>query len=201
MTFILGLTGSIATGKSTVLDLFAKADIPIYSADQAVYQLYEGEAVEPVRMLFPDAIENDRINRARLATIITKSPEKLPALEAIVHPLVRQKTLQFLDNHTQSQTPLIVLEIPLLFEVAHSYPLDAIAVTWCDPETQKKRAMARPGMTVDKLNTILDRQMSQAEKKERADFLISTGIELAQTNDQVSKIIKTCRERGLSAKG
>lgn len=189
MTYILGLTGSMATGKSTVLAMFRDLGVPVISADEVVHALYEAEAVAPLAAAFPGVTANGRVDRQKLSALLVDHPEKLAALEAIVHPLVFEKTMAFVTACREKQTTLAVLEIPLLFETANTYPLDGIAVTWCAPDIQKRRIMARPGMTVDKFETMLARQMPQDEKKKRADFLINTGIPLDETRQQVADIV------------
>lgn len=193
--FHLGLTGSIATGKSTVLKMFAARDIPIYSADDAVHALYQNEAVAPVAALFPGTNVDGHIDRAILAQKLIDNPQRLAELEAIVHPLVREKMLAFLQKAAEDGVDLAILEIPLLFETGADYTLDAIAVTTCADAEQRRRALSRPGMSVEKLQTMLARQMPQAEKKARADFVIDTGTSLEDTEAEVDKIIATCRKR------
>ncbi len=191
--FALGLTGSIATGKSTVLALFKDQGIPVYSADDAVHALYQGEAVTPVEALFPGVAENGVINRQKLAGALIAAPDRIGELEAVVHPLVHQKMQQFLDDTAADGADLAVLEIPLLFETGKDYPVDAVAVTACSDAEQRRRALARPGMSVEKLETILARQMPQAEKKRRAGFVINTDVPLPVTRAEVIEIIEKCR--------
>ncbi len=191
--FALGLTGSIATGKSTVLALFKDQGIPVYSADDAVHALYQGEAVTPVEALFPGVAENGVINRQKLAGALIAAPDRIGELEAVVHPLVHQKMQQFLDDTAADGADLAVLEIPLLFETGKDYPVDAVAVTACSDAEQRRRALARPGMSVEKLETILARQMPQAEKKRRAGFIINTDVPLPDTRAEVIEIIEKCR--------
>ncbi len=200
MTFVLGLTGSVATGKSTVLQLFAEAGIPTISADKIVHDLYEGEAVGPVGALFPEAVESYRINRERLSVLLNIAPDRFAELEAVVHPLVRQKTLDFLATPAVAEADMAVIEIPLLFETGADYPLDATAVTWCADAELRRRALARPGMTVEKLDAILARQMPQAQKKQLARYVIDTGTSLEATRDQVNDIIADCRRRAAEDK-
>jgi dephospho-CoA kinase len=189
---VLGLTGSIATGKSTVAGMFARRDIPIYDADQAVHDLYKDEAVEPMRGLFPDAIIDGQIDRAALSKHVLGNPENLAKLEALIHPMVQQKMHKFLEQAAENNEKLAILEIPLLFETGKNYPTDFIAVTFCAPEIQKQRALARAGMTEDKFTAIVARQMPQDEKRSRADFEIDTGTDLAKTQSAVDEIIKAC---------
>lgn len=193
--FALGLTGSIATGKSTALKAFGDLGCAIFSSDQAVHALYEGEAVGPVGDHFPEASDGTRIDRAALAAILVEQPDRLQELEAIVHPLVREKINQFKQSAESAGADLIVIDIPLLFESAHDYALDAVAVTFCDAEEQRRRALARPSMTPAKLDTILSKQMPQAEKKRRADFLIDTNRPIAETGEQVAEIVAECLRR------
>ena len=191
--FVLGLTGSIATGKSTALQNFADAGIPVYSADAAVHELYRDEAVIPVGSAFPGVVVDGAIDRQKLGQLLVEKPERLQELEDIVHPLVGEKMRAFLAQAEQSGADIAVLEIPLLFETGRTYPVDAIAVTACNENEQRRRALARPGMTVEKFQTILARQLPQAEKKKRADFVIDTGHDFDDTARQIDKIIAQCR--------
>lgn len=193
--FVLGLTGSIATGKSTALEIFAQSGAKIYSADAAVHDLYQGDAVAPVEKAFPGVTVNGQIDRQKLGQILVADPIRLQELEAIVHPLVHRQMIAFLDDAQKTDTELAVLEIPLLFETAKKYPVDAVAVTICSDEEQRRRALARKGMTVEKLESILARQMSQADKKQRADFVINTDHGIDDTTKQIALIIAECRKR------
>ncbi|MGJ8528644.1 dephospho-CoA kinase [Maritalea sp.] len=192
----LGLTGSMATGKSTVAKMFANRDIPIYDADQAVHELYENEAVGPVGALFPDTVIDGRIDRKALSGHVLADKKKLAQLEELVHPLVHQKMHDFIAAQSEAGQELIILEIPLLFETGKAYPLDKIAVTYCDDQVQKQRALARAGMTTEKFEAIKSRQMSQDQKKKRADFIIDTGTTPEMTQQIVDEIIQTCRDWG-----
>ena len=178
----LGLTGSIATGKSTVLAQFAALGVPVFSADEAVHALYEGDAVEPVEALFPGVAPNGVIDRTLLSARLLEQPQRIGELEAAVHPLVRRKIGEFLRSAEESGAALAVVDIPLLFETGFDYGVDAVVVTVCDPEIQRARALARPGMTVEKFLAILARQMPQEEKRERADYVIDTSGSLEETN-------------------
>lgn len=193
--FRLGLTGSIATGKSTVLKMFADLGLPTYSADAAVHDLYAGEAVAPLSKVFPNIVANGTIDRTALGALLVEKPHLLPKLEAIVHPLVFEKAQGFLAQSAAKGAEMAVLEIPLLFETNRDYGFDAIAVTICNDQEQRRRALLRPGMSVEKLKTILARQLPQADKQARADFVIRTDIPLAQTKIAVEDIIETCRSR------
>jgi dephospho-CoA kinase len=177
----LGLTGSIATGKSTVLAQFAALGVPVFSADEAVHALYRGDAVGPVEALFPGVAPDGIIDRTLLSARLLETPERLSELEAVVHPLVRRDMRQFLDDAEATGARLAVIDIPLLFETGFDYGLDGVLVVVCDPTIQRARAMARPGMTVEKLAAILARQMPQEEKRARADFVIDTSGSLEET--------------------
>lgn len=192
---VLGLTGSIATGKSTALTAFAALGIPVFSSDEAVHDLYQGgAAVEPIETLFAGVSDGGTVDRAELARRLVANPEQLRALEAIVHPLVRQRIRQFLAAAASAGAELAVLDIPLLFESGHDYGLDAVAVTKVTPEEQRRRALARPGMTVEKLETILARQLPQAEKIKRADYVIDTSGTIAESAAQAAAIAAALRE-------
>lgn len=192
----IGITGSIATGKSTVLKAFKDLGVPVFSADTAVAELYEGEAVAPVEALFPGVTRDGRVDRALLSQKLGEDPTGFKRLEAVVHPLVRARIAQFLDTAEAEGNALAVVEVPLLFESGHDYGFDAIAVTFVDHAIQRERALARPGMSVEKLNTILARQTPQAEKKRRATYLFDTGSSVAQTRDEVAALVAAIRAKG-----
>jgi dephospho-CoA kinase len=189
----LGLTGSIATGKSTALKAFSELGIPTFSSDDAVHALYEGEAVGPVGLVFPGVVHKGRVDRKALAAELVERPERLKELEAIVHPMVRARMKAFLTKAEADGAELAVVDIPLLYETGFDYGLDGVAVTAVDTETQRERALARPGMTVDKLATILARQMPQAEKVRRADFVIDSSRPNEAMADQVAEIVGAIR--------
>ena len=174
MTFRLGLTGSIGMGKSTTAQMFRDLGHPVWDADQAVHRLYApgGSAVAPVAAAFPAALAQGGIDRGALKTALAAAPAALARLEGIVHPLVARDRQDFLARHVGA--PLVVLDIPLLFESAHPPDLDGVAVVSTDPATQAARVLARPGMTRDTLAMILARQMPDADKRARADWIIPT---------------------------
>lgn len=191
----IGITGSIATGKSTLLAAFEKAGVPIFSADAAVAELYAGDAVAPVEALFPGVTQNGVIDRQALAARLAADPSGFARLEAVVHPLVRQRIADFLDTAERNGHKIAAVEVPLLFESGHDYGFDAVAITHVDEAIQRQRALARPGMTVDKLDTILARQMPQAEKKARADYLFDTALPRDTIDDAVGALVETLREK------
>ena len=189
----LGLTGSIATGKSTVLKTFAELGVPVFSSDDAVHELYRGAAVAPVEQLFPGVSHKGEIDRAALSKRLLAEPARLQELESVVHPLVRQRIAKFLSDTKSTGAVLAVVDIPLLFETGFDYGLDRVAVTMAEPETCRRRALARPGMTVEKLDAILARQMPQDEKRKHADYLIYTEKSLAETKAAVKALVEGLR--------
>lgn len=184
----IGLTGSIASGKSTVDKMLRELGVPVFSSDDAVHELYRGEAVAPIEALFPGTTRNGEVDRAALSRVLT-APGQLHALEAVVHPLVRARVAKFIAEAEASGAALAVVDVPLLFESGHDYGFDRIAVTLADDATIRERALARPGMTVEKLDAILARQMPQAEKKARADYLFYTDGPLKKTRNAVAALV------------
>lgn len=174
MSFLLGLTGSIGMGKSTTAQMFRERGCPVWDADQVVHELYGpgGAAVAPVARLFPSALVDGGIDRAELKSCIARDPDALTRLEAVVHPMVAAHRDEFIRSH--GDAGLIVLDIPLLFEGNMAQRCDGVAVVSTDAETQKARVMARPGMTEETFRMILSRQMPDAEKRARADWIIPT---------------------------
>jgi len=188
----IGLTGSIASGKSTVDKMFRELGVPVFSSDDAVHELYRGEAVAPIEALFPGTTRNGEVDRAALSRVLT-APGQLHALEAVVHPLVRARVVKFIAEAEASGAALAVVDVPLLFESGHDYGFDRIAVTLADDATIRERALARPGMTVEKLDAILARQMPQAEKKARADYLFYTNGPLKKTRNAVAALVEALK--------
>ncbi len=176
MTFRLGLTGSIGMGKSTTGRMFTELGHPLWDADAAVHRLYAqgGAAVAPVGAAFPSALKDQAIDRTALKAALAVDPAALKRLEAIVHPLVAQDRLQFIENAKQNGAKIVVLDIPLLFETGGQSQMDGVAVVSTDAETQRQRVMARPGMTAETFAMILSRQMPDAEKRALADWVIPT---------------------------
>lgn len=189
----IGITGSIATGKSTLLAAFAKAGVPVFSADAAVAELYEGEAVAPVESLFPGVASNGVIDRQALARRLAADPSGFARLEAIVHPLVRARIARFLADAEAEGHALAAVEVPLLFESGHDYGFDTIAVTHVDPAIQKQRILARPGMSVEKMQSLLARQMPQDEKIRRADFLFDMALPREDIEGRIAELVTTIR--------
>lgn len=190
---IIGLTGSIGMGKTTTAGMFRDEGIPVNDSDAVVHDLYKTDAVEPVGMAFPGSIRDGVIDRAELARQLSLAPDGFSRLEAIVHPLVRKREKQFLEIQKTAGTDLVLLDIPLLFETGAEKRVDVIVVATCDPQIQRQRVLARPGMTEEKFNLILNRQLPDQQKRERADFLVDTGGGLMQAKRRVQEIIALLR--------
>ncbi|MBW9088084.1 dephospho-CoA kinase [Rhizobium wenxiniae] len=190
---IIGLTGSIGMGKTTTAGMFRDEGIPVNDSDAVVHDLYKTDAVEPVGRAFPGSIRDGVIDRAELARQLSLAPDGFSRLEAIVHPLVRKREKQFLEIHKTAGTDLVLLDIPLLFETGAEKRVDVIVVATCDPQIQRQRVLARPGMTEEKFNLILNRQLPDQQKRERADFLVDTGGGLMQAKRRVQEIIALLR--------
>jgi dephospho-CoA kinase len=193
MTFRLGLTGSIGMGKSTTARLFAEAGCAVWDADAAVHRLYAeaGAAVAPVAERFPDVIENGAVSRERLRAKIAEDPEVLREIEAIVHPLVAQDRAEFLARTTAD---IAVLDIPLLFETGGESQMDATVCVTVSAEIQKTRVMERGTMTETQFEAIRAKQMPDAEKRARADYVIVTDT-LEHAREQVQDVIEDIRSR------
>ena len=189
----LGLTGSIATGKSTVLAAFADLGIPTFSSDEAVHELYAGAAVAPVEAAFPGVSKRGAIDRIELGRRLVADPSRLSELEAIVHPLVRRRISQFLAAAAATGARIAVVDIPLLFENGIDWGFDAIVVTTVDEAEQRRRALARPGMTVEKLEAILARQLPQAEKLRRATYVLDTSAPVEAARRAVLALVEKLR--------
>lgn len=189
----LGLTGSIGMGKSTTARLFAEAGLPVNDADAVVHDLYAGEAAPLVEAAFPGTVSGGAVDRAELSRRLAATPADFKRLEAIIHPLVRRREADFLEAQAEKGADIVVLDIPLLFETGAADRVDRIAVVSCNFELQLQRVLARPGMTEEKFNLILSRQMPDAEKRARADFIIETGSSIEDARRQVGEIIATLR--------
>lgn len=188
---LLGLTGSIGMGKSTTTAMFADLGAVVWNADDAVHRLYArgGEAVGPVGEAFPGVVVDDAVDRTRLAEALGKDATAFRRLEAIVHPLVAQGRAADLEAARTAGVKLAVLDIPLLFETGGDRAVDAVVVVTADPAIQAERVLARPGMTRERFDAILARQMPDAEKRARADFVIDTGRGLEAARAEVEAIV------------
>ena len=196
---VAGLTGSIAMGKSETAKMLAARGIPVFDSDAAVHDMYAagGEAVEPLRALVPEAIGGDGVDRRKLASLVQADPSLLKRIEAIVHPLVRARQATFLAD-AERHAELAVLDIPLLFETGREKEVDVVIVVSADEEQQRKRALTRPGMTSEKLDFILSRQVPDAVKRAKADYVIDTSVSLADTARHVERVIADIRVKGRS---
>ena len=190
---LLGLTGSIGMGKSTTTAMFAELGAVVWNADDAVHRLYArgGAAVEPVGEAFPGVVVNGAVDRTRLAEALGRDETAFRRLETIVHPLVAQGRTEDLEAARAAGTRLAVLDIPLLFETGGDQAVDAVVVVTADPAIQAERVLARPGMTRERFDAILARQMPDAEKRARADFVIDTGRGLDVARADVEAIVAT----------
>jgi dephospho-CoA kinase len=188
--FILGLTGSLGMGKSTTAGFFAEAGVPVHDADAVVHRLYEGEAVPAIETAFPGTTAAGKVDRVKLAARVLDDPAALRRLEAIVHPLVRAAEERFLAEAKKRGAPIVVLDIPLLFETASHQRVDAVVVVSAPGETQTQRVLARPGMTQDKLDALLARQMADSEKRRHADFVVDTSQGFDAARAQVKEILR-----------
>jgi len=185
---ILGLTGSIGMGKSTTAGFFREAGVPVHDSDAVVHRLYEGEAVAPVEAAFPGVAVDGKIDRGKLAAQLVGKPEAIKRLEAIVHPLVRAVSQRFIDEHAKRGARVIVLDIPLLFETGGDSRVDATVVVSAPAEMQRARVLER-GVTAERLEALLARQMPDAEKRARADFVVDSGQGIEHAMTQVRQIL------------
>lgn len=194
----LGLTGSIGMGKTTTAALFAAEGVPVYDADAAVHALYAagGAAVGPLGAAFAGVVVAGAVDRARLSEAVVGHPEAMARLEAIVHPLVRQAQIDFLSKAEAAGAPIVVLDIPLLFETGGDRFMDAVVVVSAPPDVQRARVLARPGMSPEKFEAILAKQTPDAEKHRRADYVIDTGKGLEAAREQVRSVLAAARARG-----
>jgi dephospho-CoA kinase len=186
---ILGLTGSIGMGKSTTARMFAEAGVPVHDSDETVHRLYSGKAAPLVERRFPGTTVDGVVDRDRLAKAVFGNAAALKELEDIVHPLVRQDEERFLEEQRARGTPLVVVDIPLLFEVGAESRVDRIAVVSAPAAIQRRRVLSRPGMTEARFEAILAKQLPDAEKRRRADYVIDSGNGLEPARRQVERII------------
>jgi dephospho-CoA kinase len=180
--FVIGLTGSLGMGKSTTARLFAEAGVPVHDADAVVHRLYDGEAATAIEAVFPGTTSAGQVDRNRLAARVLNDAAALKRLEAIVHPLVQAAEQRLLDEAAARGERVAVLDIPLLFETGADQRVDAVVVVSAPAEVQRARVLERPGMTLDKLESILAKQIPDVEKRRRADFVVDTsrGLEMAR---------------------
>jgi dephospho-CoA kinase len=196
---ILGLTGSIGMGKSTTAKLFAEAGVPVYDADAAVHQLYEREAAPAIEAAFPGTTTAGKVDRAKLSAHVVHDPAAMRRLEEIVHPMLGVSRQKFFADAEAAGAPVVVVDVPLLFETGGETRVDAVVVVTTSPELQRERVLARGTMDEEKFNSILARQLPDAEKRKRADFVVDTSHGLdpvrARIRDILTEAVKMPRRR------
>ncbi|QIP04674.1 dephospho-CoA kinase [Bradyrhizobium symbiodeficiens] len=186
---ILGLTGSIGMGKSTTAKLFAEAGVPVYDADAAVHQLYEGEAAPAIEAAFPGTTVYGKVDRPKLSARVVHDPAAIKQLEQIVHPMLGASRQKFFAEAEAAKAPVVVLDIPLLFETGGEKRVDAVVVVSTSPELQRERVLARGTMDEAKLDAIIAKQTPDAEKRKRADFVVDTSYGLEPVRAQIAHIL------------
>ena len=196
---IIGLTGSVGMGKSTAAQRLRELGVPVCDADALVHELYEGEAVAPIEAAFPGTTGDGKVDRQKLSAAVLAAPAGFKRLEAIVHPLVKAAERDCLKAAFQSGAEMAVLEVPLLFETGGDRRCDVIVVVSAPTEVQRQRVLERPGMTAEKLDAILARQVPDAEKRARAHWVVDTGGTIEHTLDQIDKLVEAMRGRRGSA--
>jgi dephospho-CoA kinase len=196
---IIGLTGSIGMGKSTVAKHLGGLGLPVFDADAEVHKLYAGAAVAPIESAFPGVTKNGVIDRAVLSAHLMQDPKGFKRIEAIVHPLVQAAERSFLHAAATRGDQIAVLEIPLLFETGGDKKVDITLVVTTTSVIQRSRVLARPGMTEDKLADILARQLSDIEKRQRADYVVDTSGTIPETHSRVNKIIQELKAKSGTA--
>ena len=187
--FVLGLTGSLGMGKSTTARFFAEEGVPLHDADTAVHRFYEGEATPLIEAAFPGTTSGGRVNRDKLAKKVLGDSAAIKKLETIIHPLVGRAEARFLDEAARKDAAVVVLDIPLLFETGADRRCDAVVVVSAPADVQRARAFERPGMTEEKFQAILAKQMPDAEKRARADFVVDTSKGFDAARAQVREIL------------
>jgi dephospho-CoA kinase len=190
---VLGLTGSIGMGKTTTAGFFRELGIPVHDSDAAVHELYSGPDARLIGAAFPGTLAGNVVDRDKLARAVLGNAPAMRRLEEIVHPLVRARQAAFLDSARTGGNDIAVLDIPLLFETGADSRLDGVVVASCDSAEQRRRVLSRPGMTEEKFSAILSRQMPDAEKRARADFIVDTGGGFDDSRRQVAEILRTIR--------
>jgi dephospho-CoA kinase len=186
---VLGLTGSIGMGKSTTAKLFAEAGVPVYDADAAVHRLYDGEAVPVIEAAFPGTTANGKVDRNKLSARVVHDPAAMKRLEEIVHPMLGASRQKFLRGAEQAGAAVAVVDVPLLFETGGERNVDAVVVVTTSAELQRERILSRPNMSEQKLDSILARQMPDAEKRKRAHFVVDTSHGLDPVRARIRDIL------------
>ncbi|NEU98702.1 dephospho-CoA kinase [Bradyrhizobium uaiense] len=196
---IVGLTGSIGMGKSTTSKLFMEAGVPVYDADAAVHQLYEGEAAPAIEAAFPGTTADGKVDRTKLSARVVHDPAAMKQLEQIVHPMLGTSRQKFFADAEASGAPIVVVDVPLLYETGGEKRVDAVVVVTTSPELQRERVLARGTMDAAKLDAIIAKQMPDAEKRKRADFIVDTSHGLdpvrARIRDILAEVVKMPKRR------
>ncbi|WP_420854631.1 dephospho-CoA kinase [Sneathiella marina] len=189
---VVGLTGSIGMGKSTVAEMFRQLQVTVHDIDADVHKLYAegGAAVEPIRAQFPEAVVDNKVDRARLSKMVLGNEVEIRKLEAITHPLLGQGRADFFAAAEQQGARIVVLDVPLIFETGGEKNFDKIVVVSAPEEVQRKRVLAREGMTAEKFEAILARQVPDAEKRRQADYVINTNCPKEATLEQVRALLE-----------
>jgi dephospho-CoA kinase len=188
--FILGLTGSLGMGKSTTAMMFAEEGVPVHDADAAVHRLYAGDAAPLIEQAFPGTTADGKVDREKLGRAVLGDAAAIKKLEQLIHPLVRKDEERFLGEAAQTGAEVAVLDIPLLFETGGDERCDAVVVVSAPADVQRARAFERPGMTEAKFQALLAKQMPDAEKRARADFVVDSGKGFDSARAQVREILK-----------
>ena len=186
---VLGLTGSIGMGKSTTAKLFEEAGVPVYDADASVHQLYEGEAAPFIEAAFPGTTAHGKVDRAKLSERVVHDPAAIKRLEQIVHPMLSAGRQKFFEDAERAGVPVVVVDVPLLYETGGEKRVDAVVVVTTSPEVQRERVLARGTMDAAKLESIIARQLPDAEKRKRADFVVDTSHGLDPVRARISDIL------------
>ncbi|XHC09382.1 dephospho-CoA kinase [Labrenzia sp. ac12] len=192
----IGLTGSIGMGKSTTAKMFATEGVPVHDADATVHALYSGRAAPLIEAAFPGTVSDGKVDRTLLSPHVLGKPEAMKKLEAIVHPLVREEEQLFLQRARADHRRIVMLDIPLLFETGGEARVDVVVVVTADAQVQRDRVLSRPGMSEDRFQAILAKQMPDAEKRRRAHFLVDTGRGMEAAKRQVRAILKALASAG-----
>lgn len=191
LPFVLCLTGSLGMGKTTAARYFAEAGVPVHDSDAVVHALYEGKAVSAIEQAFPGSTSEGKVDRAKLAAMVLNDRAALSRLEAIVHPLVSESTDEFLADAKAKNASVVVLDVPLLFETDTHRRCDATVVVSAPAEIQRQRVLERPGMTEEKFSAILSKQLPDAEKRRRADFIVDSSKDFDHGRAQVHDILRS----------
>ena len=189
--FVLCLTGSLAMGKSTAAKFFAECGVPVHDSDAVVHALYEGDAVALIEREFPGSTSSGKVDRSKLAAMVVNDHAAMARLEAIIHPLVTASRDKFLEEAQARGVSVVVVDIPLLFETDAQSKCDAVVVVSAPAEDQRRRALDRPGMTEQKFAGLLAKQLPDAEKRRRADFIVDSSLGFDHTRAQIRDILRS----------